>query len=233
MADINLQNKIDAFLGKAYKNFMVKDYNTAIRELKSAEVLDSSNPEILYNLGVNYCRLGLFSTAAGHLMKMLKLSYSFIDALEVKKLLAYALINTKEYKKARSFIDEVLELVPADITALNLKGYCLEMLGKHGLALETYRTVIGIEKGNYNAHNSISYIIARFGNDLREALNHAQIAFNSNPANPAYLDTLGFIYLKMRDFEKAEKFLTSAFEKSPLSLEINEHFQELKKLKNA
>ncbi len=231
MADVDLQKKIDAFLDNAYKKFKARDYDTAIRELKSAEVLDTANPEILYNLGVNYCRLGLFKTATGHLEKMLKLDYSFIDGLEVKKLLAYAFINIKEYKKARSCIDEVLFLVPNDITALNLKGYCLEMQGKRALALETYRTVLTIEKDNFNAYNSIAYITARSGGNVAEALNYARKAYDSNPKNPAYADTLGFIYLKMRDLENAEKFLTSAFEKSPLSLEINEHLLELKKLK--
>jgi tetratricopeptide (TPR) repeat protein len=232
MADVDLQNKIDAFLDSAYKKFIVKDYNTAIRELKAAEVLDSSNPEILYNLGVTYCRLGLFKTAIGHFIKMLKLNYTFIDSLEVKKLLAYALIHVKDYRQSQQYADEVLALVPADIVALNLKGYCQEMEGNYTKALETYTAVVAIEKNNYNAYNSISYITAKSGGDLAKSLQFAQTAFESNPENPAYLDTLGYIYLKMRNLDKAEKLLTAAFQKNPLSLEINEHLQELKKLKN-
>ncbi|OHD71992.1 MAG: hypothetical protein A2W19_04310 [Spirochaetes bacterium RBG_16_49_21] len=233
MADVDLNEKIGAFLKSAYNKFLVRDFDSAIRELKAAEVIDRDNPEILYNLGVNYCRLGLFKTAIGYFMKMLKLEYSFIDALEVKKLIAYALIHATDYKESRQYIDQVLEYTPSDITALNLKGYCLEMEGKFAEALQTYQAVLRIERDNYNAHNSISYITAKSGGDLSRSLALAQAAYESNPENPAYCDTLGYVHLKIGNIDLAEKFFTAAYTKLPLSEEINEHLRELKKLKNS
>jgi tetratricopeptide (TPR) repeat protein len=233
MADVDLNEKIGAFLASAYKKFLVRDFDSAIQELKAAEVIDRDNPEILYNLGVNYCRLGLFKTAAGYFIKMLNLEYTFIDSLEVKKLLAYALIHVNEYRKSERYIDQILQYVPHDVTALNLKGFCLDMQGDRAGALQAYRAVLSVEKDNINAINSISYITAKSGGDLELALRLALTAHESNPESPAYCDTLGYVHMKIGNIEQAEKFLKAAFEKLPLSEEVQEHLQELTKLKNS
>jgi tetratricopeptide (TPR) repeat protein len=232
MAEVDLQHKIDAFLEAAYKKFMVRDYDSAIRELKAAEVLDRSNPEILYNLGINYCRLGLFKTSLEYFTRILNSELTFIDSLDVKKLLAYACIRVSDYAKSEQFADQILELVPSDIVALNLKGYCQEMRGDHSEAIQTYKTVIAEDTNNYNAYNSIAYIMAKSGGDLNQSLKFARIAYESNPENPSYQDTLGYVYMKLGRLDTAENYLNSAFNKNPLSLEINEHLREFRKLLN-
>jgi tetratricopeptide (TPR) repeat protein len=233
MADVDLNEKIGAFLASAYKKFMVRDFDSAIHELKAAEVIDRDNPEILYNLGVNYCRLGLYKTAVGYFIKMLNLEYAFIDSLEVKKLLAYALIHVNEYMKSERYVDQVLQYASHDVAALNLKGYCRDMQGDHAGALKAYRAVLGAEKDNVNAINSISYITAKSGGDLELALRLARLAHESNPGSPAYCDTLGYVHMKIGNVEQAEKFLKEAYRKLPMSEEIKEHLRELTTLKNS
>jgi len=134
MSDIDLQNKIDSFLNSAFRKNNAEDYNEAIRELKAAEVLDQNNPEILYNLGINYSKLGLFRTAIDYFNRLLELPYTFVDILTVKKLFAYSLIKLKDYKSAYKYLNDVIKLAPADLSAINMKGYCLEKEGKQSEA---------------------------------------------------------------------------------------------------
>jgi tetratricopeptide (TPR) repeat protein len=232
MLDTDLQKKIDGFLNSALKKFLVSDFDSAIRELKAAEMLDKENPEILYNLGVNYCRLGLDKTAIEYFKKLLKLKHTFIDALEVKKLLAYALIHIKEFKESENYLNEVLQFTPLDIVAMNMKGYCLEIQGKHAEALRIYGSIIEADKKNYNAYNSIAYITLLTGGDINRSLRFARIAHESNRENPAYCDTMGYIYLKMGKLDLAEQYLNTALERAPLSDEIKDHVKELNKEKN-
>jgi tetratricopeptide (TPR) repeat protein len=228
MSDTPLQNKIDSFLETALKRFIVRDYDSAIRELKAAEMLDKDNPEILYNLGINYCRMGLDKTAVGYFKKLLNLKHAFIDALEVKKLIAYALIHIKEYRESEEYLDQVLQLVPSDLAAMNMKAFSLEMQDKHGAALRIYGSIIEADRNNYNAYNSIAYILAKTGGDPHQSLRFARVAHESKPEYPAYLDTLGYVYMKMGNLDFAEQYLTAASEKAPHSEEIKNHLKELR-----
>jgi tetratricopeptide (TPR) repeat protein len=232
MAEIDLQDKIDGFLNSAMKKFIVRDYENALRDLKAAEMLDKNNPEILYNIGVNYCRMGLDKSAIEYFQKVLKQKQSFIDSLIIKKLLAYAWINLKEYKESLKLIEEILELVPLDTTALNMKGYCLEIQGNYKEALHVYAMIIEEEKDNYNAYNSIAYILSKSGGDLKKSLKCARIAYASNNDNPAYLDTLGYVYLKMGNIDQAWQYLQLALQRAPLSEVIKEHITECEKEKS-
>lgn len=232
MIDSDVQKKIDVLLDSALKKFLVSDFDSAIRELKAAEVLDKENPEILYNLGVNYCRLGLDKTAIAYFKKLLKLKHAFIDALEVKKLLAYALIHCHEYEEAEQYLNDVLTYAPRDIAAMNMKGYSLELQGRHAEALTLYGSIIEIDKKNFNAYNSIAYITALTGGDVDRSLRFARMAHESNRENPAYLDTIGYIYLKMGKLDLADQYLSAASERAPFSGEIKSHVAELDDKKN-
>jgi tetratricopeptide (TPR) repeat protein len=227
MTDVDIQNKINGFLNSSFEKFMVHDYNEAIRDLKSAEVIDPENPEILYNLGINYCRMGLYKTAISYFIKLINQKTSYIDALEVKKILAYSLIHMQDYTESIKYLDQVLEMVPADVVAISIKGYCLDMLGKQVEALRVYGFLLEIDKKNYNAYNSIAYIMAKTGGDLKIALGYANIAYESNKNHPAYLDTLGYINMMMGNFILADQYFKNAMEQAPLSNEIRIHIEEL------
>lgn len=232
MTDVDIQNKINGFLAASFKKFMVQDYNEAIRDLKSAEVIDPENPEILYNLGINYCRMGLYKTAINYFKKIFSHKNAFIDALEVKKILAYSLIHMHEYSESITYLDQVLEMVPTDITAISMKGYCLDMQGKQADALRVYGSILEIDKKNYNAYNSIAYIMAKTGGDLKKAIRFANIAYESNKIHPAYLDTMGYINMIMGNYVLAEQYYKNAMERAPLSDEIRDHFRELSNTKD-
>jgi tetratricopeptide (TPR) repeat protein len=231
MSDVDVQNKIQEFLSASFKKFMVHDYNEAIRDLKSAEVIDPENPEILYNLGINYCRMGLFKTAINYLQKLIKQKNAYIDALEVKKILAYCYVHMQEYAESIKYLDNVLDMVPADVVANSMKGYCLDMQGKQSDAIKVYESILKIDKVNYNAYNSIAYIIAKTGGDLKKAQTFATIAYESNRNNVAYLDTMGYINMLMGNYSLAEQYYKSAIEIAPLSDDIRNHFNELNRKK--
>lgn len=232
MTDVDIQNKISGFLATAFKKFMVHDYNEAIRDLKSAEVIDPENPEILFNLGINYCRMGLYKTAINYFKKLINQKNAYIDALEVKKILAYSLIHMQEYAESIKYLDQVLQMVPADSVAISMKGYCLDKQGKQSDALRVYGLILEIDQRNYNAYNSIAYIMANTGGDLKKALRFANIAYESNKNHPAYLDTIGYINMMMGDYTLAEQYFKKAMEKAPLSNEIRSHYEELSRKKS-
>lgn len=226
--DINL--RIRGLITSAVKSIGSQKYENAIEDLKAAEVLDSDNPEVLYNLAISYAKQGLHKTAVNYYQKLLDLPLEFVELRTVKKMLSYSLILGEEYDKALSVIGQILKTTPADTTALSLSGYCYEKLGRVDDAIASHRRVIDAEPSSLNSCNSLAFLLARRGADLDEALSLARKALDAEPQNPAYCDTIGYIYMKRRQPELAKKFLKQALERLPSSIEIRSHLSELLKI---
>lgn len=232
MAEVDINQRIKTFLHSALNKFSARDYDKAIEDLKAAEVFDRDNPEILYNLGVCYCRKGLYKTAITQLQRLLGLPFTFVDIITVKKLLAYALIKSDSFVEAVRQLKEGLELSPKDTTMLGMLGYCFEKTGKDAEALSLFREIIEVEESNCNAFNSIACLLSKNGGDLSEALKYARKALDAKPDNPAYMDTLGFVYLMKGQTDLAKNFLKKALARMPESEEVREHVNRLLKIKN-
>ena len=230
MSGEDLNERIRGFLSSALKNFSQHDFENAIEDLKAAEVLDSDNPEVLYNLGVAYSRQGLHKTAVLYYKKLLDLPFDFVEILTVKKLAAYSLILAEDYEDALNYIKQLQRSIPNDTAVNALSGYCFEKQGRIDEAVRAHMKVLEIDPGNINACNSVAYLMARRGLDLDRALLFAKKALNTQPENPAYCDTVGFIYMKKNEPEMAKKYLKKALEKAPANIEIRSHISELLKI---
>jgi len=228
----DLNSSIQSILKSAAGNLISSDYNSALEELKKAEVKDKDNPEILYNLGITYTRLGLFKTALDYFNRVVSLEIRFIDIQHVKKNLAFCLIHMERYDEAIQYLDSVLQDFPSDIQALNMKGYSLEKSGKINDSLRTYSEVFKYDKTNINTLNSTAYLMAKQGINLDKALEIAAYIYRRDRNNPAYRDTLGYIYLKSGNYDLAEKHLNAALNELPFNTEIAEHMKELRSKKN-
>lgn len=232
MENGDINQRIRVLIDSAVQSIGRDAYESAIEDLKAAEVLDSDNPEVLYNLGISYAKQGLHKTAVGYYVKLLDLPLEFVDLRTVKKLLAYSLILGEEYDLALKYIAQILKPTPSDPTANSLAGFCYEKLGRIDDAIAAHRAVYAADQSNVNACNSIAYLLARKGQgvNLDEALAFARKALESSPENPAYCDTVGFVYMKRNQPELAKKFLKMAIEKAPSNVEIRSHLNELLKI---
>jgi len=231
MDDIN--SILNSLRKSALDNLFTKDYDTAICELKKAEMIDRDNPEILFNLGISYSRKGLFKTASDYFHRVLSLKFSFIDSVTVKKNIAFCFIKNQFYDNALKILNEILTDFESDITALNMKGYCLEKKGEFKNSLMTYRKIFHFDKSNLNSLNSASYLMALLNIELKSALKIAKFVYLKDKSNPAYNDTIGYVYLKSGNLKEAEKYLNKAATMMPFNNEISQHINELELLKKS
>lgn len=220
-------NKLRSLLDSGLQNYLTGDYTEAIRDLKSAEVLDSQNPETLYNLGLAYSRLGLHKSAREYLYRVLGLPFDFVEDLTVRTVLSLTLIHLGEYDTAEEHLDQVLSVDRTHRAARNLKAYGLYQQKKIDEAIDQYRRILVREPDNATAANSLAYLLASEKGETVESQDLIKRVLKNNPANPAYLDTLGYILLKRKDYENAKKVLEKAREMAPFEEEIMEHQKEL------
>ena len=55
----------------------------------------------------------------------------------------------------------------------------------------------------------------------------AQVAVKNSPKNPAYLDTLGWIYFKMGKTDQAEEYVMKSIEIDQTNAEVLEHMGDI------
>src|SRR3989338_2065687 len=131
-------------------------------------------------------------------------------------------------------------------------GQAYEIKGELELALQEYEK--GLEKDNTNCmgyfgigniyykkgnlsdaetfYKNLSWVYIEGNKDLKQAETFAQRALSLDPSMSfVYLDTLGVVYTRLNEFEKAEEALLSALKNAPddkdALIQINTHLFEL------
>jgi tetratricopeptide (TPR) repeat protein len=82
-------------------------------------------------------------------------------------------------------------------------GALMEKSGNYKEAMENMRQAIELNPLHSNAHNFLGYMYALEGHDLDQALVHLKKALTTQPRNGYFLDSLGWIYFKKGESEKA------------------------------
>jgi predicted Zn-dependent protease len=86
----------------------------------------------------------------------------------------------------------------------------LERQKKYDAAEEAFRKILADHPDDAMTLNYLGYMMADRGVKLEEALAMIQKAVDIDPANGAYLDSLGWAYFKLGKYDQAEDKLTKA-----------------------
>ena len=99
---------------------------------------------------------------------------------------------------------------------------------KHLEPAERYfRQVLDLDSSNATALNYMGYMLADRGIRLQEALKLIRKAVEQEPMNGAYLDSLGWAYFKLGEYELAEENLRKAVERTQSDPTVHMHLGDL------
>ena len=105
------------------------------------------------------------------------------------------------------------------------------MQGNIDESLQWYGRALDLEPAHPTSLNGLGYVLAYRGDDLTRALSCCRKAVEARPNNPAYQDSLGWVYLKLGFFDEAETWLERALKGAPDEREVQEHVRTLRELK--
>ncbi len=112
--------------------------------------------------------------------------------------------SKKKYDKAIIAYTRVLELDPENIQARSNLGLCYWLTDDVSKAIDTLETVLAKAPGYLPAYNNLGFILADTGRDIRRGVTLLETAVGGDPANPVYMDSLGWAYFKSGNLEEAE-----------------------------
>jgi len=87
--------------------------------------------------------------------------------------------------------------------------------------------VLSLDSQNAMTLNYLGYMIADHTSRLEEALSYVKRAVQLDPANGAYLDSLGWAYFKLGNYDMAEEQLRKASQRMANDPTVQEHLGDL------
>ena len=139
-------------------------------------------------------------------------------------------VRLRRWKDAEDAFDkaEPLTTKKEDRTYLFfLKGELAERQKHVDQAEQFFRQALDLDPANAMTLNYMGYMWADKGIKLPDALKMIKKAVEIEPMNGAYLDSLGWVYFKMGEYELAEDNLRQAVNRTQTDPTVHEHLGDL------
>src|SRR5436853_1556066 len=149
---------------------------------------------------------------------------------EVYIALAQMYSRLKRWNEAEEAISKAdqLSTKPDDKQYTNfVKGSIYERQKKYDQAETQFKQILAADPQNAMTLNYFGYMLADRGVRLDEALGYIKKAVELEPANGAYLDSLGWAYFKLGKYDLAEENLNKAIQHTPNDPTVQDHLGDV------
>ncbi len=132
-----------------------------------------------------------------------------------------------QFDGAQRVVEHGLTVVPSSQELRFQLGAIYERQANYGAAENEFKQVLDARPDYAEALNYLGYMLAERGVRLSEALDYVKRAVELEPHNGAFLDSLGWVYFKQDNLEKAEVHLREAARLESTDSTILEHLGDL------
>ncbi len=210
----------DRFFREANRLYAQGKYTEAAEELQRLIAQYPENPRLFNNLGNVYFKQGRSEEARNQYRRALELNPGYAIATANLAVLSLKSGRTEE---ALETFHQNLATYPDYPEGHNGLGVCELQQGRVEAAVTHFRKAIDLNGGAPPMFNNLAYAYAESNIYLNEAMSMAKEILESDPDNPAFLDTLGWVYFKRGVFEQSVDALRAALEEEPASEVIRSH----------
>lgn len=138
-------------------------------------------------------------------------------------LLSQVLSDSERADEAHQVLEEASERFPSDASVPFQRGALYESADDTDRAEAAFREVLKRDPRHAPALNYLGYMFAERGVRLDEALSLIERALSIDPGNGAYLDSLGWAYYQLKQFDRAHFHLARAAEQLPSNSVVQDH----------
>ena len=211
-----------------------KEWQKALDTAKEA-VQKLPSPQLKMVLALQQVDMGDADKALADIRAMLKggansSSNSNSDDREVYITLAQMNARLRRFSDAAQALDKAEQLsskTDDEEYVWFLRGSNFEREKRYAEAEEQFKKVLASDPEHASALNYLGYMLADQNMKLEEALGYIKRAVDLDPANGAYLDSLGWAYFRLGKFELAEDNLLKASQKINTDPTVHDHLGDL------
>ena len=209
-------------LGGLY--FDSRKYDEAEKFMRQAVGIFPNDFGVNLILGLSLAQNGKVKDAAPFLLKAVQLNRNDLTALSAY---AFALSQLGRDEESIEYIKLALNINPNDVNLLGQLGLCYNNINQLAKSDSVYEKALLIDPDNALVNNNYAYSLSERGMQLERALNMVNIALEADSMNSSYLDTKGWIYYMLKDYDKAQTCVEKAIEVGGENAVMLEHLGDI------
>ena len=214
-------------MGRGIKFYHAKKYEQALKEFKSLGDDSNVNIELMYYIGLCLTQLGDYDEALLYLEQVVQSQFSFLHTFQSRMVLGFIYSVTGRYKLAEYEFKTLIDSGFESSQIYAALGYVYYSQGNVDKSIECLEKALEMEPENTNALNSLGFILAEEGIDLKRAIKLCREAVKKKPSSAAYQDSLGWAFFKNGMLSEARKHLRKALDLAPGTKEIVLHMKKI------
>ena len=138
--------------------------------------------------------------------------------------------SAEDYEEAIKYYTKLINTINNSEMKSDLlyrRGGSYERIGKYEEADEDLLSSLKINPDDAYVLNYLAYSWLERDYKINEAIEMLENAYNKENSNPYIIDSIGWAYYLVKNFEKAEKFLKTAVELMPEDPTVNDHYGDI------
>ncbi|MFO1434030.1 MAG: tetratricopeptide repeat protein [Candidatus Competibacteraceae bacterium] len=176
------------------------------------------------HIGMILAKSGDFPAMSAHFTKLRQDNPQEAVSLLISE--AEVLREEKRYQQGFDLLTQALAQYPDNPDVLYTRSLLAERLDRLDIVEQDLRRLIDANPKNGQALNALGYTLADRTDRYQEALQYLQQAIALLPNDPAVLDSMGWVYYRLGQYDKALDYLRRAYQLSEDD-EIGAHLSEV------
>jgi len=207
--------------GLYFDNRRYEDAETIMRE---AIELFPNDFAVNLILGLSLTQQNKAVESKAYLKKAVELNPSDVNSLSAY---GFTLSQLQENEEAIEYLNRALRLDPNNVNVLGQLGLIYNNLKMMAESDSLYELALQIDPKNALINNNYAYSLSERDLELERALEMIEIAMAADSSNSSYLDTYGWIFFKLGDYDKAYYYIKKAIDVSDANAVLLEHLGDV------
>lgn len=193
--------------------------------LREAESPDNDifKIDIAYYIGLCYAKLRQYDDALLYIEQVVTSGAEQRRIEQCRMILVFIYITTKRFRLADFELHKLMDAGVKTVQVMCSLGYIAYEQNRLEDAADHYESALLIDENNATALNCLGFILCVQSRELPRALRMCKQALDVSPENPAYLDSLGWVYYTLGMAKESLSYLTKAAELRPDDEIIKKH----------